>query len=383
MKNALALILVNILIFSFPVLAQQTANADLDQDTIDNYSAFKRSISFSGLLQMRFLGSLTKNVNTGGKNFNESSENKTLNTFLLRRARLHVKGNVNDRFSTSLTINFAEFNNNPTNKVLENAFVKYTLSKRFNIQAGQFRPFFGAEDFITSDNIRTLDYSNQYYAFGASGWQSFQIGVSVFGNLSKTDKLPLNYYFGIYNGNNKNQLSDHDNSKNVYGRLTTSPTKNLTIGVNAASGSFGSGSGNAWGADISGKVELNKKWKFSLSGEYKQGNNFALYNAYTIKPDLKEVKMRGLYIFPILRYEYKHPRLRAIEFSTRYERFDADYKLNSNLRQTIIPNMTLIFADDFYAALQGGVSIDLYKTDIPLTTTYSRNLAYLQLQIRF
>jgi hypothetical protein len=42
----------------------------------------------------------------------------------------------------------------------------------------------------------------------------------------------------------------------------------------------------------------------------------------------------------------------------------------------------LIFADSFYAALQMGVTIDLFKKDVPLTANYSRNLVYVQLQIR-
>lgn len=378
MKNALVLAFINIFIFSIPTLAQQT-----DIDTITNYSTFKHSIGFAGLLQTRFLASLTKNVDVNGKNFDQSSTTKIVNTFLLRRARLQVKGTVSDRFYTNLSINLADFNNNPTNKVLENGYVRYTLNKHFNIQVGQFRPFFGIEDVIPVDIIRTLDYSNQYYAFGASGWQSFQVGVSIFGDITKDEVLPLHYYIGVYNGNNKNQLTDNDNSKNVYGRITTSPTKQVTIGVNAASGSFGAGTGKAWGADILGEVELNKKWKLSLTGEYKHGSNFALFNTYTIKPDLSKVKMQGFYIFPIIRYEYQLPRVRAIEFSTRYEYFDENYKLNSNPRQTIIPNLTFIFVDDFYAALQGGLSVDLHQTNLPLTTTYTHNLAYLQLQIKF
>jgi len=370
-------------VFSLPAAAQQTDIAGFDKDTITNYSAYKRSIGFAGLIQTRFLGSLTKDVDVNGKNFDASSSGKITNTFLLKRMRLQVKGTVNDHFSANLMVNFAEFNSNPANKVLENAYVKYSLSRYFNLQAGQFRPFFGIEDALPVDIIRTLDYSNQYYAFGASGWQSFQVGVSVFGSVTKDGDLPVRYYAGVYNGNNRNQPTDNDNAKNVYGRLETSLAKNLTIGINAASGSFGAGTGNAWGGDILGRIILNEKWKLSLGGEYKNGTNFALFNTYTIKPDLSMVKMRGFYIFPILRYDYKLPRVRAIEFSTRYEYFDENYKLDSNPRQTIIPNLTFIFADDFYAALQGGVSIDVYKTNVPLTTTYTHNLGYIQLQIRF
>jgi hypothetical protein len=361
---------------------QNAATPKMNTDTIKNFSAYKRSITFAGLLQTRFLGSLTKNVDVNGKNFNPAATTgKITNTFMLKRVRFVVKGTVNDHFSANLLMNFAEFNSDPSNKVLENAYVKYTLSSHFNVQAGQFRPFFGIEDVVPNDIIRTLDYSNQYYAFGASGWQSFQTGVAVFGNVNKGGQL--RYYAGAYNGNNRNQANDNDNTKNIYGRLEADVIKGLTLGVNAAKGSLGAGNGSALGIDVKGSVALNDRWEFSLGGEYKTGTNFALYNALTVKPKLSDVRMQGFYIFPVVRYNTNMRRVRGIEFSSRYEYFNENYRLDHNSRQTVIPNVSLIFADDFYAALQLGVSIDLYQKNIPLTTAYNHNLAYLQLQVRF
>jgi hypothetical protein len=363
--------------------AQQPAAAPkANTDTIKNFSTYKRSITFAGLLQTRFLGSLTKNVDVNGKNFAPAATTgKITNTFMLKRVRFVVKGTVNDHFSANLLMNFAEFSSDPANKVLENAYVKYTLSSHFNVQAGQFRPFFGIEDVVPNDIIRTLDYSNQYYAFGASGWQSFQTGVAVFGNVDKAGQL--RYYAGAYNGNNRNQANDNDNTKNFYGRLEADVIKGLTLGFNAGVGSLGAGKGNALGIDVKGGFPINERWEVSLGGEYKTGTNFALYNALTVKPNLSEVRMQGFYIFPIVRYNANMRRVRAIEFSSRYEYFNENYWFNHNSRQTIIPNASLIFADDFYAALQLGVSIDLYQKNIPLTTAYNHNLAYLQLQVRF
>ncbi|MCK7554814.1 OprO/OprP family phosphate-selective porin [Chitinophaga sedimenti] len=301
---------------------------------------------------------------------------------MVKRARIQTKANINDHFSANIMVNFAEFSGNPTNKVLENAYVRYTLNKHFNVQAGEFRPFFGIEDAMPVDIIRTLDYSNQYYAFGSNGWQSFQIGMSIFGDVTG----PLRYYAGVYNGNNRNQPSDDDDTKNMYGRLETDLGTNFTIGINAALGSqAGSGTGSAWGGDFLAKIPLADKWSVSLSGEYKNGSHFAHYNASTLnpKPDLNEFRMQGFYVFPILRYEWHRPRVRAIEFSSRYEYFDEDYKQAGNVRQTVIPNFNLVFADNFYVAVQLGMSLDFFERDIPLTTTYTRQLGYAQLQIRF
>ncbi len=364
--------------------AQQKDIASVTNDTITNYSAYKRSLSFAGLVQTRYIASLTSHVDVDGKHQPDSIRALN-NTFLVKRARLQVKAQVNDHFSAALMMNFAEFNTNPANKVLENAYIKYSLNRHFNLQAGQFRPFIGIEDALPVDIIRTLDYSNQYYAFGANGWQSFQIGLSVFGDVTGDGQLPMRYYAGVFNGNNKNQLTDNDNSKNAYARLDADVTTRTTIGINAAYGSMNGHSGNAWGGDFITRLNLSEKWKLALGGEYKNGTTFTMFNSSTLdpKPSLSEFRMHGFYFFPILRYEPKRPRMRALELSSRYEYFDEQYKLNSNPRHTIIPNLSWIFADNFYAAIQMGVTIDLFRNELPHTSVYNHNLAYVQLQVRY
>ncbi|MFD2288052.1 porin [Pedobacter petrophilus] len=363
--------------------AQQKDRTTLT-DTLKNYSAYKRKLTFAGVLQTRYLLSLDNNVDINGKNFDPATSKAISNTFMVKRARVMVKGDINDHFSANILANLAEFNSDPTNKVLENAYIKYSLNKYFHIQAGQFRPFFGIEDAVAVDIIRTLDFSNQYYAFGKNGWQSFQTGLSVLGNVIPNGKL--RYFAGAYNGNNKNQSSDDNNTKNLYGRLEADLLKDFTVGVNAGSGSLGSSSiGKAYGADATAKVPLSAKFDLLLMAEYKTGANFLAYNAdkQPVRPDLSEYQMKGFYFFPTLRYNHQSKRLRAVEFSCRYEYFDENYKLASNARQTIIPNVSLIFADDFYAALQFGVAVDRFKNQIPLTSTYNHSLGYVQLQIRF
>ncbi|WP_343305379.1 porin [Chitinophaga niabensis] len=365
---------------SLPAYAQQVDETSLSEgDTITNFSAYKRSLSFAGVVQTRYVASLTRHVDVNGKHYDPAVDKGTSNSFLVKRARIMVKANINDHFSANILANFADFSGNPANKVLENAFIKYSLNKHFNVQAGQFRPFMGIEDIMPVDIIRTVDFSNQYYAFGKNGWQSFQVGLSVFGDINAQGNL--RYYAGVYNGNNRNENTDDDDTKNLYARIETSPLDDLTIGVNAGTGSLGkSAIGNAYGIDATTRISLSRKWKLLLMGEYKSGTDFIAYNADTVrpKPAISQYRMKGFYFFPTLRYEYHRPRVRAMEFSARYEYFDE----NSNPRQTIVPNVSFIFADNFYAALQTGVTIDLFKKDIPLTTNYSRNLVYVQLQIR-
>ena len=363
--------------------AQQKDRTSL-RDTLKNYSAYKRKLSFAGVLQTRYVLSLDKNVDINGKQFDPATAKAISNTFMIKRARVMVKGDVNDHFSANILANLAEFNSDPANKVLENAYIKYSLNEYFHVQAGQFRPFFGIEDAVAVDIIRTLDFSNQYYAFGKNGWQSFQTGISVLGNVIPGGKL--RYFAGVYNGNNKNQSADDNNTKNLYGRLEADFLKDFTIGINAGSGSMASSSiGKAYGADATAKIPLSRKFDLLLMAEYKTGANFLAYNAdkQVLRPDISEYQMQGFYFFPTLRYNHESRRLRAVEFSCRYEYFDEHYKLASNPRQTLIPNVSLIFADDFYAAIQVGVAVDSFKKQVSLSTTYNHSLGYAQLQIRF
>lgn len=386
-RNAILFLVFLSLFIILPMKAQQKDRTS-STDTIKNYSAYKRKLSFAGVLQTRYVFSLNKDSDVDGKNFDPEVTKGITNTFILKRSRVMLKADINDHFSANVLANFAEFSDNPSHKVLENAYIKYTVSKYFSLQAGQFRPFFGIEDAVPVDIIRTLDFSNQYYAFGKNGWQSFQVGLSIFGKIVPDGSL--RYYAGAYNGNNKNQKTDDNNSKNTYLRLETDFNKSMTLGANVSRGSFGeSGIGNAYGADLTGKFDFSDKWQLLIMAEGKIGTNFLAYSAskadenQIIKPVLDQFKMHGFYLLPTLRYNCQNRRLRAIEFSSRYEFFDENYKLKSNIRQTIIPNLSLIFADDFYAALQMGVSLDIYDKDIPLTTTNTHSLSYVQLQVRF
>lgn len=370
-------------LFSSVAFAQQKDQTRLS-DTLKNYSAYKRKLTFAGVLQTRYVLALDKDIDINGKNFDPEASKAVTNSFLVKRARIMVKGDINDHFSANILANLAEFNSDPTNKVLENAYIKYSMNQYFHIQAGQFRPFFGIEDVMAVDIIRTLDFSNQYYAFGKNGWQSFQTGLSVLGNVVPGGKI--RYFAGAYNGNNKNQSSDDNNTKNLYARIETDLLKDFTLGLNGGTGSLAaSGPGKAYGADATAKIPLSQKFDLLLMAEYKKGANFLAYNAdkQAQRSDINQYQMQGFYFFPTLRYNHQSRRLRALEFSCRYEYFDENYKLASNPRQTLIPNLSLIFADDFYAALQVGVAIDRFKNQVPLTTTYNRNLGYVQLQIRF
>lgn len=58
-------------IYCTNISAQQKDETSLSEaDTISNFSAFKRSLSFSGVLQTRYMASLNEQVDVNGKHFN-------------------------------------------------------------------------------------------------------------------------------------------------------------------------------------------------------------------------------------------------------------------------------------------------------------------------
>lgn len=295
-----------------------------------------------------------------------------------------VRTNINDHFDANVLMNLADFAGNAQNKVLENAFIRYHHSDQFHVQVGQFRPFFGSEDLLPADIIKSLDFSNQYYLFSSSGWQSFQMGVSVYGNLNTEGKLPLHYYAGVYNGNNRNQPNDNDNCKNYYSRLEAELSKNCRIAMNGSIGSVENKGTDAWGGDFSAAIPLNSCFKLAVAGEYKEGTNVAEYACAADKSlPVGQYRNKGYYVYPNLRYQCDYPRLRSVELSTRYEYLQENYKINNNPRQLITPMVSLEFADDYFARLQVGCIFDLTKKSVPLSTYYDHKSAVVQLQVRF
>jgi hypothetical protein len=194
----------------------------------------------------------------------------------------------------------------------------------------------------------------------------------------------LHYYAGVYNGNNRNQPADNDNGKNYYARLESEFGKNLKVGFNGAGGSAQNKRTSAWGADLTAMIPLRFGLVLELMGEYKEGANAAAFNSAGKEAGpLYQYRNRGAYIFPNIRYQCNRPRLRSVEFSSRYEYLEENYRMNNNPRQTITPMVSLEFADDYFARVQLGFVFDMYKKAIPLTTQCKQNVAVAQLQVRF
>jgi phosphate-selective porin len=343
----------------------------------------KVKIAIKGLFQARYLFSGHKDIDLNG--LHHADGKAVYNDFDLKRVRLQFTSKISDRTDVVLLLNLADFKSDPTNKVLENAYLTYRLDKYINVKMGQFRPAFGLEDMYAVDVIKSLDYSNQYTAFGNNGWQSFQMGASIYGVVN--GEIPVKYEFSIVNGNNRNQATDSDNGKHFSSRVELGVQKSLKmkIGLNGGLAAVRGNTVYASGVDLSMVLPVCKKWSLEIETEFKQGDNHTLYYGLDSAKRVGGVtmyQMRGMYFLPNLRYAINYHRLSSLEFSCRYEYFDRDFRHASNPRQTYTPMVSAEFLKAYNARIQFGVNIDHYKKNVAGTTQYNNQLFILQVQSR-
>jgi phosphate-selective porin len=353
-----------------------------EKETVKTDS-IKPKITMKGLFQARYSFSSHQDVDLNGLHHVDGKA--IYNDFDIKRARLQFAAKISDRTDVVLLINLADFKSDPKNKVLENAYITYKMHPYLNFKMGQFRPAFGLEDMYPVDVIKSMDYSNQYAAFGNNGWQSFQIGASVFGALS--GELPVKYEFTIVNGNNRNQVMDNDNGKHFSSRVELGVQKSLNIklGINGGLALVAGNRAYASGIDLSTVIPLGKKWSLEIETEAKQGNNHTLFNGLDSAVrdgGLGNYQMRGMYFLPNLRYAINYHRLSSIEVSCRYEYFDRDFKHSGRQRETFTPMLSAEFLKAYNARIQVGVNIDRYPSNRPGSTQYNNSQFILQVQSR-
>ncbi|WP_166921895.1 porin [Flavobacterium poyangense] len=369
------------LIVPFFIYAQN----DVNQATTNSDEAVKfPQFQFKGLFQARFLGALSEDVDVLG--VHHSTGEVTQSSFDIKRMRVGLNTKLSENTEVVILVNLADFKSDPKTKVLENAYAKYTFNKYFAVTGGQFRPAFGIEELVPVDIIKSFDFSNQYYEFGKNGWTSFQIGASATGSFA-LGKIPLSYAVSVLNGNGKNQEKDKDNGKLYSTRLVFGLSKlhKINLGLNGGTGKVFNQDVFALGADITSDFVLSDAFTFDLQIEYKQGTNHNLY--FSLPTDARtanvnDYQMRGYYIMPNLRYRINYKKLSSLELSCRYESFDTSFKLNSNVRQTYTPMISLEFGKAYTGRIEMGFEIDRFDKNIPDTSTYKDNLFIVQFQCR-
>lgn len=351
--------------------------------TYDEQQKFPK-FKFYGVLQTRYLSNFKKGVDVNGLQHTDGSA--VNNTFDVKRMRVGFNANVTSDLEVVLLVNLADFKDNPANKVLENAYARYSFNRYLQITVGQFRPLFGREETYSVDIIKSIDYSNSYYLFGKLGWTSFQIGGALTGSVDLNQKMSLNYGFSIVNGNGKNTI-DSDNGKHYSSRILLDIDKSLGFSVGASGGiaEIKKEKAYAVGVEAAITIPLSDSWSIDFQTEAKQAINSNLYfslDQVNLVDNIDQYIVKSFYILPNIRYEVGKKRFNAIEFACRYEILDQNAKLDSNARQTFVPMLSLEFIKQYKARIQIGMQIDNFKHNIKNTTNYNSNLAFVQLQCR-
>jgi phosphate-selective porin len=361
-----------------------TLAAQNEIDTIKKKEVKYPQFQFKGLFQGRYLAGLTQDVDLQG--VHHANGEFSTNSFDVKRMRVQVKGTIGAHTEVVALVNLADFKSDPKNKVLENAYIKYTFNKYIGLTLGQFRPWFGIEETYPVDIIKSMDFSNQYYEFGKNGWSSFQIGFTLNGAFD-LNKIPVNYAFSVVNGNGRNQEADVDNGKQYMSRIVFGLSKknNINFGINGGIGEVFTHKVYAFGADLTTDFQLSDKVSLDMQLEMKQAINHNLYFSIPVEnraESLDMYQMRGIYFLPNFRYAIKYKKLTAIEMSCRYEYIDTNFRLNSNGRQTLVPMLSFEFLKDYGARIQMGVQIDRYKTTVINSSNYNKELFVFQIQSR-
>jgi len=368
--------IVGALLFSYITFAQTPVKAVKDSASEKK----DRKLTISGMLLTRYTQSFNKDVDVNGK-YRLEEEKYSTSSFSLRRARIQAKAQLTPRADAALLLNVTDFIGNPSNKVVENAFIKYHFNNYLNLQVGQYRPYFGREDLYAEELLQALEWSNSYYAFGANGWQSFQTGATLFGKVNIL-KIPVNYYFGVFNGNGRNQPMDNDNGKLFPARIEIALRPKTKLGLNGGIGKDGEEKVWAYNFDIDDKEKISDRLELEIQSEYKKGTNNSQFDTSCIRGKvMKNYQLSGLYVLPALKYNINSQQIKSLDLSCRYETLNCDLKRNGNVKQTWIPMISLQLADEYYVRLETGLIIDRYK--ISSSKEHDATRFVCQMQVRF
>jgi phosphate-selective porin OprO/OprP len=199
--------------------------AKRDKENQHGITIGSRALQISGLLQTEYEGFQQTGVN---------------NTFLLHRARLDVKGDINDNWNYEVYTEFAS-----TTKLLD-AYTTYKIADYLKFTAGQFKVPFSIESLIQDSQLEFIDRSQVDNALAGrqtdviGNQQGRDLGIQINGSFAKVDDRYLfDYTLGVFNGAGYDVTTDNNSHKDIVGRLSVHPIKGLAV-----SADFYDGQGN-------------------------------------------------------------------------------------------------------------------------------------------
>jgi phosphate-selective porin OprO/OprP len=195
---------------------KEQAQKDIEKKNQHGVYIGSRALQLSGLIQTEYEG------------FQQVS---VPNTFLLHRARLDVKGDINDAWSYEVYTEFAG-----VNPKLLDAYTSYKIADYLKFTAGQFKVPFSLESLTNDSQLEFIDRSQVDNALAGRSTDVIgnqngrDIGADISGNFVKINNNYLfDYTFGVFNGAGYDVTTDNNNHKDIAGRLGIHPISNLSI----------------------------------------------------------------------------------------------------------------------------------------------------------
>jgi phosphate-selective porin OprO/OprP len=239
---------------------KEQAKRDKDKENQHGITIGSRALQISGLIQTEYEGFEQTGVN---------------NTFLLHRARLDVKGDINDNWNYEVYTEFAG-----TTKLLD-AYTTYKIADFLKFTAGQFKVPFSLESLIADSQLEFIDRSQVDNALAGrssdviGNQNGRDIGIQVSGSFAKTDDHYLfDYTLGVFNGAGYDVTTDNNNHKDIAGRFSVHPIKNLVVSANFydGQGNYGTPAKN----NLRNRGGFDARYvlgRLSLTAEYDKGTD--------------------------------------------------------------------------------------------------------------
>ncbi len=189
-----------------------------DKENQHGISIGSRALQLSGLIQTEYQGFQQTGVNS---------------TFSIHRARIDVKGDINDNWNYEVYTEFAA-----TTKLLD-AYTTYRIADFLKITAGQFKVPYSLESLISDSQLDFIDRSQVVNALAGrqtdviGNQNGRDIGAQISGSFVKIDKRYLfDYTLGVFNGAGYDVTTDNNGHKDIVGRLSVHPIENLVVSAN-------------------------------------------------------------------------------------------------------------------------------------------------------
>ena len=288
------------------------------------------------------------------RSWHESNLATSQNEFLVKMARLGVKGKINDYAGYRVLVDFARLGSLSTttgdingsdyvtsvsakfSDVLLDAEAYFKPAEGLSISLGQFKiPF-------STDNLRSgasIDFINRPLM------TSVAPGLRDVGFMAtyKLSSIPVELRAGLFNGSGQNK-KENDNTLNYSSRVVVSPIKDLKFAANYYGGKLSSADINIYDFGLDYSVD-----KFTFAGEYVQRT------AETISA---ETISNAYFIYTYYDFAFSDLMISHILPAFRYEVFDPNTGLDDNEVSRITLGISLQFAKMDFARFR--INYELY-----------------------